>query len=247
MIGKVTRRIFLVLIFFTVVAAGPIGAGQKPEDPQSVTSKGEKSPVAASVDFRKAYSLPFGSLGTLGSRIDSARRSHDPVSLAHAANELAVAENVSGKKASLTSTAVLKEAAELAKLRKQVAELQAVRNLANQIAKEEALDAELQKEIAVSQQQAKAETDAVRSMQEPTDTPRKVLVNNYTTQYIDIWVNGYLKTTVSPGQSQWFAIEQKWNPVVLKAYGNEDTTTWGPRPLWGNFKTYTWNLTPPGA
>jgi len=37
-------------------------------------------------------------------------------------------------------------------------------------------------------------------------------------------------------------IEHKWNPTVLKGYGNEDTNNWGPRYIWGNFKTYTWNL-----
>jgi hypothetical protein len=229
----------LLLLCSTVESQQP-----KPDkdDQQSVNSKAEKSAPAASIDFRKELSLPFGSLGTLGSRIDSARRGHDPVSLAHAANELAVAEKVSGKKASLTSSALMKESAQLAKLRKEATELQAVERVAQQVETETETVTDLKKEIALSQKAAKAETDALRAKQEPTDAPRRVLVNNYTTQYADIWVNGYMKTTVGPGQSKWFVIEHKWNPTVLKAYGNEDITTWGPRYIWGNFKTYTWNL-----
>jgi hypothetical protein len=212
------------------------------DDQQTVASKPQKNAPAAGIDFNKQLGLPFSSLGTLGSRIDSARRSHDPVALAHAANELGVAEKVSGKKASLTSSALLKESGQLAKLRKEAAELQAVERVTSQVATETDLVTDLKKEIALSQQQAKAETEALRSNQEPTDTPRKVLVNNYTTQYLDIWVNGYMKTQVGPGQSKWFYIEHNWNPTVLEAYGNEDNNTWGPRYIWGKFKTYTWNL-----
>src|SRR6516164_4057028 len=103
------------------------------DDQQTVGSKAQKNPMAATIDFKKELGLPYGSLSTLGSRIDSARRGHDPVSLAHAASELAVAEKVSGKKSSLTSTAVLKEAAELAGMKRQVAELKTLQQVSQQI------------------------------------------------------------------------------------------------------------------
>src|SRR5262245_47592661 len=74
-----------------------------PEDQQAVTSKATPRPAASAVNFRKELNLPFDSLSTLGSRIESARRKPDPVALAHAANELAVSEKVSGKTASITS------------------------------------------------------------------------------------------------------------------------------------------------
>src|SRR5262249_12442816 len=117
------------LALVPILAAVPLCPAEEPTKPKDmavVDSKVEKKPLAASVDFRKELNLPYPSLGTLGSRIDSARKAPDPVSLAHSANELAVAEKVSGKKASLTSNQVLKEAQELAKLRRQEAELKAL-------------------------------------------------------------------------------------------------------------------------
>jgi hypothetical protein len=67
-------------------------------------------------------------------------------------------------------------------------------------------------------------------------------VNNYTTQYLDIYVNGNYKTQVAPGSTQICTIEHRWNPTVLTAYGNEDTNNWGPRYIWGRFTKYTWNI-----
>jgi hypothetical protein len=242
------QRPMFSLIFGSLLALAVLSASvesqqpAKPDDQQTVSSKAQKSAPAAGINFKKDLGLSYKSLGTLGSRIDAARRNHDAVGLANAANELAVAEKVSGKKASVTSSVLMTESAQLAKLKKEASELQAVERVANQVATETDLVTDLKKEIALSQQQAKAETDAIRANQEPGDAPRKVLINNYTTNYVDIWVNGYMKTTVGPGQSKWFVIEHKWNPTVLTAYGDEDITTWGPRTIWGNFKTYTWNL-----
>ncbi|MBY0522962.1 MAG: hypothetical protein K2R98_06170 [Gemmataceae bacterium] len=234
----------IVLVFVACVSPG---SGQdkkdepKKDDKQSVDSKAEKRATAGNIDFRKEYGLPFNSLGTIGSRIDTARRAHDPVSLAHMASELATAEKISGKKATLTSTTLAKEAAELAKLRRQQSELEAMLHLSSQLAQEETTIASLKESIASAKQQAKDETAAVQRNEEPTG-PRKLLINNYTTQYADIWVNGYLKIQVPPGESRYCTIEHKWNPTVLKAYGTGDDTTWGPRTIWGTFKTYTWNL-----
>jgi hypothetical protein len=86
---------------------------------------------ATTVNFAKAFGLGFDSLNTLGTRIEAARKQADPVSLAGAANELAVAEQVSGKKASLTSDTLMKEAAELAKTRHHSSELKAVSLMAH--------------------------------------------------------------------------------------------------------------------
>ncbi len=183
------------------------------------------------------------SLGTLGSRIDTARRLPDPVALAHAASELKVAEKVSGKKASLTSKALLAESAELARLRRQVAELRTVSAVHQQIANEETDIHFWTNQIAMADQTAQQEKDAVLRNELPTGAPRKILINNYTTQYIDLWINGYYKMQVAPGSSKWCVLEQKWSPTVLTAYGDEDDSpTWGPRNIYGTFNTYTWNI-----
>jgi hypothetical protein len=211
------------------------------DDKQVVDTKAEKRATATGVDFKKELNLPFQSLGTLGARIESARRQHDPVGLAHTANELAVAEKVSGKKATVTSSALMKEAAELAQLRREAAELKATLEVAQQVSSEETLVKNLKESIATADKLTKDETRQVQMNEEPTG-PRKLLINNYTPQYVDIWINGFYKMQVPPGQSKWCVIEHKWNPTVLKAYGNDDSTTWGPRYIWGTFKTYTWNL-----
>ncbi len=211
-------------------------------DQEKMDSKATKRTPAASVKFAKELGLPYASVGTLGSRIDAARRAHDPVALAHAAHELATAEKVSGKKASLTSTELAKESAELAKLRRQEAELRATLAVQQQITGTDDAITTLQQILNDAKAQAKADSEAIRSNQEPTWTPRKVVVNNYTTQYLDVWVNGYYKVQVSPGMSQSFLIEHRWNPTVLTAYGDDDETTFKAFPIWGRFKTYTWNI-----
>jgi uncharacterized protein (TIGR03000 family) len=222
--------------------------GKTQEDPaaaadkQVVASKATRRAAAASVNFRKDLGLGFPSLATLGSRIDAARRAADPVALANAASELSVAEKVSGKTASLTSPQVLQEAAELAGLRRQVAELQAVLQVSNQVQFEADKVANLKEQIALAQAQAKADRDAFARNEEPTATPRKLVVNNYSTQYIDVYVNGNYKGQVQQGLTQVFTIEHRWNPIAVTGYGDQDIDTWGPMNLWGRFNTYTWNI-----
>jgi hypothetical protein len=100
----------------------------------------------------------------------------------------------------------------------------------------------IKQDIAMSQAQIKADKEAWNSNLEPSWKPRTVVVNNYSTQYLDVYVNGYYKTQVQPGMQQTFVVEHRWNPTVLKAYGNEDINTYGPRYIWGKFDKYTWNI-----
>jgi hypothetical protein len=100
----------------------------------------------------------------------------------------------------------------------------------------------IKKDIAMSRQQIEADKKAINSNLEPTWKPRTVVVNNYSTQYLDVYVNGNYKVQVQPGMQQTFMIEHRWNPTVLKAYGNEDNITYGPRYIWGKFDKYTWNI-----
>jgi hypothetical protein len=224
------------------LAAQPAKDDPAAQDKEVVDSKVTRRPSAAAVNFRKELNLPLATLGTLGSRIATARRSADPVALAHAASELAVAEKVSGKKASLTSATLIQESAELAALRRKEAELQSVLAVSQQIAAQQKNIELLNQSLALARQQAKEAREAIRMNQEPTWAPRTVVVNNYTTQYLDVYVNGNLKGTVGPGAQQVWTIEHRWNPTVLTAYGNEDDQTWGPRYIWGRFKKYTWNI-----
>jgi hypothetical protein len=250
----IASRATIGLLFLSLLALLSVGvvslAGDdqpKKDDPaaadkEKIDSTAVKRTPAASVKFAKELGLPYATLGTLGSRVDAARRAHDPVALAHAAHELATAEKVSGKRASLTALELAKESAELAKLRRQESELRATLAVQQQITGTDDAITTLKQILNDAKAQAKADSEAIRMNQEPTWTPRKVIVNNYTTQYLDIWVNGYYKVQVSPGMSQSFLIEHRWNPTVLTAYGDDDETTFKAIPIWGRFKTYTWNI-----
>ena len=124
----------LLLGFLTLLAFGlmSVAGGDEPKkddpaaaDKEKIDTKATPRPSAAAIKFRKELALPLSSLSTLGSRIDSARRAHDPVALAHTANELATAEKVSGKKASLTSTSPGQGIGGAGRPRRQDAELRA--------------------------------------------------------------------------------------------------------------------------
>lgn len=226
----------------TVLAADPDKKSDPAEDKQVVSTKATPRVAVSSINFRKELNLPFDSLNTLGSRIEAARRKPDPVAMAHAASELATAESVSGKTASYTSKQLMKETAELAALRKQEAELRATLNVASQMKAAEDNITIMKQNLEAAQNQIKADKQALSSNEEPTNSPRKVIVNNYTTDSIDIYVNGYFKVNVGPGASQVIMIEHRWNPTVLTGYGNEDTNSYGPRNVWGKFDKYTWNI-----
>jgi len=164
------------------------------------------------------------------------------VALANQASELSVAESVADKKASITSDQLIKDAQKLAKMRNQLNELRAVLKIQNQMTAKEEDIATTQQCIAMAKNAAASAQESVAYNQEPTWTPRKVLVNNYSADYMDIWVNGHYKGQVQPGMSRTFIIEHRWNPTVLTAYGDSDSDNWGPRYIWGKFQTYTWNI-----
>ncbi|MFO0798453.1 MAG: hypothetical protein U0804_13330 [Gemmataceae bacterium] len=232
----VTAALAGCLILAGVGPAQPPGAAA--EDKQVVTTKPGKSNPAAAVKFRQQLALPYPSLSTLGSRIDAARRAGDPVALGHAAAELKVSEQVAGKTASLTSQAIMKEAAELAALRRQAAEMKAVLQMSNQVTVAEQNLAELKQQLAINE----GIKQGIQKYEEPKKGPRTVVVNNYTTQYIDVQVNGYLRGQVLPGSTRAITIDQMWNPIILKGWGDSDETTFGPVVLQGRFTTYTWNI-----
>ena len=232
----------LLSLVSVLPADTPPKDGTPQDDKQVVSSNVTPKAAAAAVNFRQQLGLPFASLGTLGARVDAARRAHDPVSLANAASELAVAEKVAGKKASITSTQLFNESVELARMRRKEKELQALVRISNQVEVQEDNIALLQNSLKLAKEDVQQKELLAAQNTEPTGAPRAVVVNNYTTQYLDISVNGNYKVQVAPGMSQTFYIEHRWNPTVLTAYGDSDVNTWGPRYIWGQFNKYTWNI-----
>jgi hypothetical protein len=241
----------LLLGLLALPAAGlvSLAGGQQPKagdpaaaDKEKIDTRATPLPSASGVKFRKELGLNDPALSTLGARIDAARRAHDPVALGRLTNELAAAEKVSGKTASLTSKELAKQAAEIARMRRKESELTSLLVSQQQITGADDTIAILQQTLMDAKAAAKADSEAINMNLEPTWQPRKVIVNNYTSQYIDVWVNGNYKVQVSPGMSQSFLIEHRWNPTVLSGYGNDDESGYGPVHIWGRFKTYTWNI-----
>src|SRR5689334_6602017 len=103
----VSSRCRLFFSFVAILGLAAVGWAQQSKDSGTRRMMRE---AAATVDFRKALGVPFEGLTTIGARIEQARTASDPVCLAVLATELGVAEKVSGKKASLTSDEVMKEA-----------------------------------------------------------------------------------------------------------------------------------------
>jgi hypothetical protein len=154
---------------------------------ESTKKKAEKGQPASNINFSKALGLSFDSLNTLGARIDAARRTPDPVALASMANELAIAEKVSGKKASLTSEELWKQAEQLAEMRSISTELKALSLMA---ADSNARD-KLTKRAADAEKSEALQRDAVKQGVRTRGINGTLRVVNKTDDVLYVFVNGF--------------------------------------------------------
>jgi hypothetical protein len=178
---------FAVAAVMFVAAMSAVVAEDKPDEKATkVETKGVPRTSAATVDFQNALGLSFDSLSTLGTRIEHCRTTADPVGLASAAKELAVAEAVSGKKAPVTSADLSKQAIGLAKLRNNSQELSAVAMLSGDDAAGEL------KKLAVAAKQDEADrAAALAAGEEPKGDYHWMHVHNHCAQPVQIYHNGY--------------------------------------------------------
>lgn len=237
----------LTLVFGSFsTAQGPDKGIAAQKDEQFVRTRPTKRQNAANIDFHKQLKLDYPSLHNLGSRIETARQNGDPVALSHLASELHVAEKVSGKKASLTSSDLLNESTDLASMRSLNDELQAIAVRAKQVQPSN-LDTLLGK-ISKSEARAKA---LAKEQQKIFDNalPGKtrvfpVLVENYTDESIAIYENGNFVKRIPPSEKRFVNVVLTRSPMVL--VGHSLSLSWGPRNIYGTFDTYRWVLLPPG-
>lgn len=192
---------------------------------------------AEAINFAKAFGLGFDSHETLGSRIQQARRAADPVALASEANELAVAEKISGKKASLTSSALLDEAEKLATLRANSSELKAVALLAP----DETSRKKLNDLATTAQKREEAAADKVRSGERSRGITNNVRVVNHTHDRWTIYINGNYAGWVNPfGAYTFYVGDDPQAETVLEATaddgGHLQQNAESPR------ANYVWNL-----
>jgi hypothetical protein len=234
--NKKQWTVLAVVALLGLIAGGPMASGAKKEG-KKVEAKKETAKPARSVNFAKDLGLEFNSLTTLGTRISAARAEADPVCLASLGQELAAAEKVSGKTASITSADLLKEAAELAKIRFNPNELKAVSYLAQ--------DKSL---LAIAQKAEKAMQDNMRA-REAGESTRGIqgtlhVDSRVPGQWIRVYIDGRFVGNVSPyGDSYFYIGQTPWETTFLYASTFSGTTTWS-----GSVSSavgdYVWTLYP---
>ncbi len=116
----------LAACLIAVLALSAPAAGEEPKKPMELKDDAKAVPSARTIDFAADLGLDFGTLKSLGQRIEQARETPDPVGLALAAQELGVAEKVSKKQAGLKSGDLLNEAVAMGLRRAQPEELNAL-------------------------------------------------------------------------------------------------------------------------
>ena len=146
------------------------------------------------VYFQQELGLTMEFLTNLGTRIETARKSPDPVMLASAAKDLAVAERVSGKTAKLTSAQLSQEAAELAMLRDVPVELNSIALLLDDFP----VARELEKAAKLAETRHKEAAAAEERGERPKGIRGYLTIKNYTSQAATIYYNGYRLGTLPP-------------------------------------------------
>lgn len=167
---------------------------------------------ACGVNFTKELNVPFDYLGTIGARIATARKTPDPVDLAMAGQSLAVAEAVSGKKASVTSTEVIKEAIDLAKLRGYSAELTAVALIVT----DDAAKKDLAKAAAVAKK-LEDEAKAQPAGSGDKDLVGNLIVFNRSGECVKIYVDGKFVGEVHAGDTTAVRVHSHSENTLIQA------------------------------
>lgn len=215
-------------------------AQDKKEGTQKQESKPDKYQSAATIDFQKELGVALDSLTTLGARIEQTRRDGDPVCLALLATELGVAEQLSEKKAPLTSAELLKQAAHLAEVRGVATELKAVALITP--------DEEAQKKLKMlsdkSEEREKQEVEAAKKGERPRGIWNELIVNNHSHQRVDVHYNGRHVGYVAPHGHRHFYINDHSHEhhFDLEAWGSQGGH-WR-RHQHGDYRNFTWTLNP---
>jgi len=205
---------------------------------QWIESRGEHAPPVP--DFAKTYQLPFESLLTVGHRLSDARRKCDPITIALIATEIGVAEKVSGKKADLTSEKLVKEAVDLAKLRRREKELNAVALLV-----QDAAEAEQLRALATTAKAEEAERISIFKSGEREKGFRFLLVNNNAPDVITVTVNGVVVGDVMPfSPGRFFTPFVQRTPFVTLRADDYATGQWWFNTFQGGRPEVVWNISP---
>jgi len=231
-------RLILSLGVLLIGCSALVVAAEKRET-KEITTTGKETERATAVDFTKALGLTFESLEDLGSKIEQARKSPDPLALVSLANVLAAAETVSDKKASLTSEALIKEATEMVKQRRSSTELKAFALLIKDDSAIKTLNS-LAKQAAKHE---KAARDAAKAGEKGRGIAGYVTVVNNTAYRIYIWEDSRQLGWVNPFRTYRFPQRighgASYNSVL---HGRAGGMNWGPERIDYSVGDYTWTL-----
>ena len=228
----------LVLTMVLVGLLVPAGWAADKSERKELTDKPVPGNSAAGIDFKKAYSLPFDCLHSVGTRIERARSVPDPVAIASISAELAACEQASGKMAALTSANLFKEAVDLAKLRSESVELKAVALLV----KDAGLAKELEQLAAQAKEQEEEDAKAAKAGERGKGIMATLTVQNGSNDWIQVFVNGFSIGVVRPfGDNRFFVGHPRGINTQLFARAS-DGKTYGPAVVFNDIPSYTWNL-----
>lgn len=192
--------------------------------------------AACRVNFTKELGLSLEYLSTIGHRISQARKTPDPVDLALAAQALSVAEQVSGKKASITAEQIQKEALELAKLRGYSKELKAMALIVPEA------KADLEK-LSVVAEKREAEAKAATASGESEKALFGTLtVINHSGECLNIYVSGRHVGLAHEGTTMSFRVHDHNNPSHLDAYCEEEGDLVSEQNVYGHVHNFVWHI-----
>jgi len=195
-----------------------LGGAALADEPKASEGERSRGPATSTINFPAVYGLPFEGLTTAGGRIQQARISGDPVCLAMLARELEVAEQVSNKKAPLTSEALMSEAVEMARQRSSVPELKAVALIVPDEAAKKELASTAEKAAAHEQERL----SQARSGERTRGIQGRLTLKNNSDDFIMVSINGYPKGTLAPQQTATLYVGDPWfQKTYLKIVGND--------------------------
>jgi hypothetical protein len=224
-----------------LAAADPKGASKK-EGVTVLRSKiADGKPTcgaACRVDFNQELGLSLDYLNTIGQRISSARSAPDPVELALAAQALSVAEQISGKKATVTSAQIQAEALDLGKMRGVSTELAALALITPDAATRQ----DLEKRIADARKreaEARAKTESGEQSKELEGT---LTVINHSGKGLRIFASGQFVGYVPPGYTYNFYVDDHNQTTHFDAYCAQGGELVRHAHLFGHHHRATWHI-----
>jgi len=238
------RNLVCLAAAFSIVTVGicdePSQPGQKEIQLKSTLAKDAKkcACVACTINFGKELGVPLEYLSGLGHRIHDARLSPDPVELAMAAQSLAVAEKVAGKKASLTSDQVLKEAVTLGRLRGISVELAALTSIVT----DESTREELGKEMTAAKMREEEAAAALESGERTRALLGTLTVANHSGECLRIMVSGRYCGTVHGGQTMYMHVHDHNHHTELEAICEHDGEVVSTACVEGHQHQYYWHI-----